>query len=86
VVSVDTVTVPSLLPTDDATLVGYGVGSGVGEMHSLLQTSGHLYLFSLKQTLGVSQLKLLSFVHDVGDGVSFGVGRGVGLFVGLGVG
>ncbi len=93
-VSVDTVTVASLLPKEDATLVGCGVGNGVGavtmtgvgEMHSSIQYSGQEYLISSEQLLAgllptsESQSTVISFVQSgtMDSGVGIDVGRGVG--------
>ncbi len=98
-VSVETVTVPSLLPMDETTLVTTGVGAcvgiltmtGVGEMHSSMQYPGQAFLTSSSEHLSagsspktVSQLKLSSFVQSTVT--NSGVGNGVGSGVGFFVG
>jgi len=102
VVSVETVTVPSLLPRDERILVATGVGAcdgiatmtGVGEMHSSMQYSGQEPLTASEQLLAgssptsASQSTLSSFVQStiMNSSVGTGVGRGFGFCVGLGVG
>ena len=88
-VSVDTVTVPSLLPTDEAIIVEIGVGlgdvtvTGVGEMHSSIQYSGQVSFISSVHSSGsipknTSHLAL-SFIQSwIGIGSGSDVGPGVG--------
>ena len=96
-VSVDTVTVPSLLPTDEAIIVEIGVGlgdvtvTGVGEMHSSIQYSGQVSFISpvhLSGSIPMNTSHLpLSFVQSwIGIGTGSDVGPGVDSGDGFGVG
>ena len=87
-VSVETVTVPTLLPRDERTLVEIGVGfcvgivttTGVGEMHSSMQNPGQEPLTASEQLLAgssptsVSQSTLSSFVQSTVMNSNVGIG------------
>jgi len=89
------VTVPSLLPADEAIIVEIGVGlslgdvtvTGVGEMHSSIQYSGQVTFCASEQSSGISSRPshlVLSFVQSTI--LNSMVGTGVGFDVGPGVG
>jgi len=99
VVSVETVTVPSLLPMDERTLVTTGVGAcvgivtmtGVGEMHSSMQYPGQAFLTSSSTSssehlLAGSSPKTVSQLKLSSFVQSTVTNSGVGNGVGSGVG